>query len=106
MGLSMIIDDEEIMSLVNKDELLKLANKVISAKVTEIVKDWVFYNLNDEIEKKLANCGQALRFKVNSKLYDIADELAGIIYNDIDKLIAADNVQDKLAKELLDELHN
>ena len=94
------------MSLVNEGELWKLVNKVLSAKITGIVGDWVYYNLNDEIQERLEKCEQPLKVKIHHRLDKIASELSHIIYNDIDKLIAADNVQDKLAKELLDELHN
>ena len=101
-----VVNDEDIMLLVNEEELWKLVNKVLSAKVTGIVRDWVYYNLNDEIQEKLGQCEQPLKVKIYKRLDKIAAELSHIIYNDIDKLISEDNVQDKLAKELLDELHN
>ena len=101
MGLSMIIDDEEIMGLINKDELWKLVNDIISNKVTSIVRDWVYFNLREEIEERLEDYDQPLKVTIYHKLDQISVDLAKLIIADVDKIISADNVQEKLANSLL-----
>ena len=101
MGLSMVIDDEEIMGLLNKDGLWKLVNDIISDKVTGIVRDWVYYYLREELEERLEGYNQPLKVTIYHKLDEISADLAKLITNDIDKIISTDNVQEKLANELL-----
>ena len=97
----MIIDDEKVMGLVNKDELWKLVNDIISDKVTEFVRDWVYFYLREELEQRIKDFNQPLKVTIYHKLDEISVDLAKLIYNDIDKIISTDTVQEKLANELL-----
>ena len=101
MDLSVIIDDEKVMSLVNKDELWKMVNDIISNKVTELVRDWVYFCLREELEERLEDFNQPLKVTIYHKLDEISVDLAKLITNDIDKIISTDTVREKLANELL-----